>query len=77
MITTSAVYTKTGYEKFLNQKNHGVVEALILLCGCVCVYVCIYFSYLCHSFLFFSKCALFAFLRLMGGRSHRRENAVR
>jgi len=25
----------------------------------------------------FSKCALFAFLRLMGDRSHRRENAIR
>jgi hypothetical protein len=25
----------------------------------------------------FSKCALFAFLRLMGGRSYRRENAAR
>jgi hypothetical protein len=37
VITTGAVYTKTGYEKFLTKKNHGVVEALILLCGCVCV----------------------------------------
>ncbi len=42
MITTGAVYTKTGYEKFLDQKNHGVVEALILLCGCVCVCVSIF-----------------------------------
>jgi hypothetical protein len=37
VITTGAVYTKTGYEKFLDQKNHGMVEALILLCGSMCV----------------------------------------
>jgi hypothetical protein len=40
VITTGAVYTKTGYEKFLNQKKSWSgrgIDTTLRLCVCVCV----------------------------------------